>query len=405
MNRKKVPDWLIDVQNKSWEPEILISGITLTFLFILSNYIYNFHGMLIQELNVRFIVGRNFYVVSIIILTGLKVGLILHLILRGIWTGIVGLSYVFPEGVNKQKMPESKRDVDYDKPEKFVIKLEKVCSLLFSFIFSSIIFIGSFVLGMIPFAILYIIGLDVSTIKILILFIIIPVYLLFGITWIVLLNRKKTKRKILEKTENTIYSNILTTYFTNIGIKKTLLIFVSYFLIISLISIPDLLRFDFNNQKSKEILSEAGIIQLNQDNYQNKRDKELRISKAAIDQFWITGNTVELFLSYYKEDLYTIKNLNENTASLNKLDIKIDSLDISMKSLYQIYIDDEMIPKLRWYGANNAYTNQKGIIATIPIDSLSNGYHELKINKIYWIDENKQIELINNWDIIPFEIE
>jgi len=39
MNKTKTPDWLLDIQNKSWEPEILISGITLTFLFILSNYI------------------------------------------------------------------------------------------------------------------------------------------------------------------------------------------------------------------------------------------------------------------------------------------------------------------------------------------------------------------------------
>ena len=42
MNEKKTPDWLIETQNKSWEPEILISGITLTFLFIISSHIYRY---------------------------------------------------------------------------------------------------------------------------------------------------------------------------------------------------------------------------------------------------------------------------------------------------------------------------------------------------------------------------
>lgn len=37
MNDSKTPDWMLEIQNKSWEPEILISGITLTSLFILSN--------------------------------------------------------------------------------------------------------------------------------------------------------------------------------------------------------------------------------------------------------------------------------------------------------------------------------------------------------------------------------
>ncbi len=307
--------------------------------------------------------------------------------------------------MNKQNLPEKKRSIDFKKPDEFVIKLEKICSLLFSFIFSSIIFVGSFCLGMIPFAILYITGLDISLIRTLILYVIIPFYLSVGIIWLILANRKKTKRKVQEKTENYIFSNMLAIYFTNIGIKKTLTIFVLYFLIIGLISIPDLLRFDFNNKKSNEILSEAGTIQLNQNHYQNKGDKELRISKAAIDRFWITRNNVELFLSFYKDDLYTVENLNENPSSISKLDIKIDSLDIGIQSIYQIYIDDKMISDTQWYSAKTTDTNQKGMITKIPIDSLSSGYHELKIDKVYWINKDREIQLIKNWDRIPFEVE
>ncbi len=93
-------------------------------------------------------------------------------------------------------------------------------------------------------------------------------------------------------------------------------------------------------------MSEAGTIQLDQNHYQNKRDKELRISKAAIDRFLDNGNSVELFLSFYKDDLYTVENLNEYPSSMSKLDINLDSVDIRIQSIYHIdlYIDDNMIP-------------------------------------------------------------
>ncbi len=400
----KTPKWLIDTQNKSWEPEILISGIILTFLFLLSNYIYNFYGMLIQELNVRYVVGRNIYVVSIIILNGLKIGLIFHLILRGIWTGFVGLSYVFPDGVNKQNMPESKRKINFHKPEIFVIRLEKVCSLLFSFIFSSIIFVGSFCIGMIPFALLFIAGFDISTIRVVILYIIIPLYIILGIIWIVLANRKK-KSKIVDSAENSILSNILTTYFTNMGKIKTFLLFVLYFTIISLLSLSEIFEFDFKNESNADKTIKSTIIQLNKDHYKNTRDKSLRISKAAIDQFWIEDNSIELFISFYKEDLYTIQNLTEKPASLKSLDILTDSTGIDLKSLYHIYMDDKMISGLRWYGIQNENSNQKGIITKIAVDCLERGYHEIKIDKIFWIDKNKKPQLIENWDVIPFEVD
>jgi len=404
MNESKTPEWLVEAQNKSWEPEILISGITLTLLFLLSNYIFNFYGMLIQELSVRYVIGRNLYIVSIIILTGLKVGLILHLIFRGIWTGFVGLSYVFPDGVNKEKMRKSNRERDYPKPEQYVIKLEKICSLLFSFIFSSIMFVGATAIVFVPIALFYMTGLDVQYIKFIILFIFLPFVLIFGIYAILSETVfKKTNFKL--KIANSILDNILNIYVTNIGIKKTALIFVLYFAFIVLLSLNDISKFDFNNEINTAISSDKNMVQLNKDHYQNIRDEKLRISKASIDQFWINNNTLELFISYYKEDLYTVQNLQEDISPLKELNIKFDSSNVSTRSLYQIYIDDKKITDLRWYVSENNKTDQKGIITTIPLDTLNNGYHELKLNKILWINKKKKIELIKNWDIIPFELE
>lgn len=72
--------------------------------------------------------------------------------------------------------------------------------------------------------------------------------------------------------------------------------------------------------------------------------------------------------------------------------------------LYKIIIDDKAISALRWYSTKNIYTNQNLIVTTIPLDTLGTGYHELKINKTYFEVLKQQVKLINNWDIIPFEI-
>ncbi len=318
MNNSKTPDWLLEVQNKSWEPEILISGITLTFVFVLSNYIYNFYGMLVQDYGVFDGIAKTSYRISVIAVTGLKIILILHLILRGLWTGIVGMSYVFPGGVNQEKLPKSQRNIMYDKPDTLVIKLEKICSLLFSFIFSSIWIGIALFLYFIPLVILFLAGLDQYIIKIislaysLVTFVLVIVIALF-------FKRKFENSKLKQKLENSIFNNILATYLTNIGRAKTILIFLVYFLVIFFISRSAIFKFDFYNHEGMESTSTTDIIRINNNLYEDSRDHKLRIPKATINQFRITSNSIKLFISHYKKDSYTIKELQKNTKLCKNL--------------------------------------------------------------------------------------
>ncbi len=69
----------------------------------------------------------------------LTFGLILHLISRGIWVGMVGLSFTFPDGIHKEKLklsPRFQKKVDeIPRIEQIIINLEKLCSSLFSISF------------------------------------------------------------------------------------------------------------------------------------------------------------------------------------------------------------------------------------------------------------------------------
>ncbi len=401
MKEHKTPDWLIKAQNKSWEPEIIISGITLTFLFLLSKHIYNFFGMLIQDYGVFDAISNSLYNVSIIMLNSLKIILIVHLILRGIWTGFVGLSYVFPEGVKKENLPKSERNNEHEKPEDFVIQIEKICSLLFSFIFSSVSSVLGLLLAFVPIILLFFTGLSIRIISKITLPFIVLLFVIF-ISNVIWEKVKNKKTGLMRKLETSIINITMTIYNTNLGKVKTLSVFFLYFAFVFLLSFSTISAFDFNNDESIRDSLRTELPYLNINHYDALRDPEIRHSRAALEQFRITDNKLELFISYYKEDIYTIEELQNSSEHAKKAGISPDSSAINIPDLYKIFIDDQPVIDSQWYITKNLHTNQKGLITTIIIDSLESGYHELKLDKLNWHIEMETMKKIENWDVIPF---
>ncbi|MBU8921175.1 MAG: hypothetical protein KOO63_05085 [Bacteroidales bacterium] len=403
MNEKKTPGWLIETQNKSWEPEILISGITLTFLFIISSHIYNFYGMLTQDFGVYDKITKLSYGISVYTLVGLKIILVVHLILRGIWTGFVGLSYVYPDGVNRQRLRKADTDVDFYKPEQYVIIIEKICSLLFSFIFSSITFIIGIFIIYIPITLLFLVGLDMTYIHYSTMVILSIVAILLVL--MVIFNKKLKKTGFEQLVGNSIFNNAFVIYYTNIGRIKTGAMFALYFLIVIGLSFSDISKYNFDNDESVEISSTADIVDLDRDHYEALRNQKLRIPRATIDRFQVTDDKMELFISFYKEDIYTIKKLENDRELAREFNVGSDSTRVGLPELYEVTIDDTPVTGLRWYSIDNTYTSQKGIVTKIPLGALRHGYHELRINKILWdINDSEMIRIVN-WDAIPFEMD
>ncbi|MEM6831008.1 MAG: hypothetical protein AAF551_10885 [Bacteroidota bacterium] len=157
------PDWLKELQLKSWEPEILLSGIVLygmfqlpdaldSFLFFFQNEVFNAvnaMGLFVALLKV----GINWLII----------GLILHLVCRGLWIGMVGLSYSFPKGINHEKLNFRPKYLEKVRRvpgfEEIILRLERVCSFIYSIsflLFMSIVgvYIYAIVLVGIPFIVI-----------------------------------------------------------------------------------------------------------------------------------------------------------------------------------------------------------------------------------------------------------
>ena len=133
------PAWLNELQQKSWEPEILLSGIVLYGMFQIPDLLDSFLEFGNDNLFGSTTDLDNFVSSIKVALYWLIGTLILHLISRGIWVGMVGLSYTFPNGINRDRLKMSGKFTNtIDKIpafEQIIVNLEKISSALFSIAF------------------------------------------------------------------------------------------------------------------------------------------------------------------------------------------------------------------------------------------------------------------------------
>jgi hypothetical protein len=389
--KEKTPEWLINIQNNSWSPEIFISGMTITFIFLINDNIINFFAMLIQQIGAE-VTARIMFYIFIHCVNIIKVALIFHLLLRGLWAALVGLSYVYPEGIRKEKLPKQARHVEFDKPVDLVLNVEKICSLSFS-----VIYIFIFVMLMV--SLLYTPLIIIESLMLENYFILYFGYLIF--VFVVLLAAIfLSKTLFVTKLMNNLFNNIVYTFSTNAGNKLSFALFGVMILVSIPISRTQTGAFEFDN--SAKIKIDSLNPQLINDHYITLRNNEIRISKAAIDAFELEKNYPELLISEYKADEVTIEKIISRYDEIIKLGFKIDTSNFNMSDLHQIYIDSILIPDLKIFRVKNHVTGQEGLKSLLPIEGLNVGYHTIVINKLIWNRLFHEFRVVKNWDQIPF---
>ncbi len=404
MSDARTPDWLIETQNKSWEPEIIISGIILTFVFLLPNYLYNFFASLIQDHAVWSVVGRFQYSLCLLLLTGLKIILIIHLVLRGLWAGYVGLSYVFPHGVNVENLPEKVRTQHFVRPEEFVIRIERVCSLLFSMVFTSVYFVLGFFLLFIPITLLFFTPLNQEQIKNVTLYVMVPMGSFVIPALAILLSTVWKNSWFNKKLEQIPLGQIIMMYMTNIGRVKTILIYGGYFAVVLAVAWNNMHAFSFKNRDPVKPFKRPGIVALSGEHYENIRNEKLRVQRATLDSYRQHENGMRLFVARYMEDAYTVKMMKENKKLRDKAGITTSIEELWVQDLLDVWIDDQKISALNWVFTQHPGTGQWGFETVIPLDSVVPGNHTLKITKWLWEVRKDKLKHLDPWALIPFQV-
>jgi hypothetical protein len=130
---------LTELQQKSWEPEVLLSGIVLYGLFQAPRLLDDFHYFFRVNINTRTNDIDNFVAVLKLAIYWLTCGLVAHIISRGIWVGMIGLSFAFPKGIAFNRLNYAKKFKDRREKipdtKQIIYTLESFSSTLFSISF------------------------------------------------------------------------------------------------------------------------------------------------------------------------------------------------------------------------------------------------------------------------------
>jgi len=344
-------EWLEKLQQESWQLELLISGLALygvfesrSLLIDFQSYINlytedTFHDVLIMFYRVLWVGWRIFLI-----------NLLIHIVLRGLWIGAIGLRYVSGD-IDFEKLNYSNLFTTYLKKrigsyDSFIEKLEKICSILFAYTFLLFLLFFSFILYF------SFIGLFQTLLESFFpdfqyqaffgLFVI--VYLLLGlIVFIDLISLggfKRIKEKSVSKayfviyrvvsilTLSFLYRPILYNFLDQKYTKRLFFFSIPYILIIAFGSV----LFDNNIYtyvESKENLQKSGLM-INNRFYQDLRDKSLKYNDKTdqkkinydmpyilLDKYYMDNIYPSLFFKMTKNDKRLLKN-NKSIAPIFK---------------------------------------------------------------------------------------
>ncbi|MCH7413409.1 hypothetical protein MM213_07935 [Belliella sp. R4-6] len=385
--------WFRKLQKNSWNPEVIISGFALAFILVFPKSLYEFAAKMIQDWGVNYLGGLLVLIYSSFLLNVFKIFLITHLALRFVWTGMLGVSYAFPEGVINERLPSYVKGFEFGNLKDYTLKLERICSLFFgiptylAFIFIPItLYLGVLIT-------IYKL-LDLSFFMFYILFMV--SILLFVIYGLVI---SKLKKNVKAKN---LFSTLGAVYQSNLGNLR----FNFVQLLIFLVTIPFIIHDtrDFTLFFHEVSLTEEQVDWPDKSWYiENQRDADSRFGRILIPSESIEGDFLKLNIAYYGEDLNYLKELNGDfkmtldTLSWHSLSVPTD--------LYRISIDDSVYSELVWKNVIKAGSNQKAYESYVNIGDLQPGLHTIRLEKLAMRMEfftDSEPKLRKDWAVFDF---
>ncbi|WP_194778511.1 hypothetical protein [Pararhodonellum marinum] len=368
--------WLKHLQKNSWEPEVIMSGIILAFIFAFPSQVFDFSVRLMQDGGLNFLGAWLILIYLSSIINVFKIFLVAHLVLRFAWTGVLGLSYAFPHGVIKEKLFKISQNYEYAKPLDMVIRLEKVCSmsfaipLMFAFAILPITLFLSLLLLIYKWF-----DLDFFT-----------VYLIFlgsvlVLTFTMLLTKEAGWKKRFTKT---IFGSIQAIYQSNLGKWATPL----YVFFIFVVSIPLILADTkgFHMYSNTTNLSGDDLLWSDKSLYfESYLKDDQRFPRVLLSDDNTAQNEIRIFIAYYPLDEKTVRLLK------SRYSVTLDTLGWHQVQepidLFRFYLNGSEVHVAKWEKSKMPFTNQRVFEGYLDLKGVSAGIQDLRIEKLMVLEK------------------
>ncbi|NRD20630.1 hypothetical protein HNV08_11270 [Winogradskyella eckloniae] len=327
-NKPAFKKLLEKLQEESWQLELLISGFAIFGLFTA----YNSIKIASIEASINGVVHENIITqVALFSCVILLVNLLLHVLLRGLWIGALGLRYVSGD-IDYDYLKYSPKFTKYLKKrvgsfDRYIGRLENYCSIMFAVSFLLIFYVLALTFSLIAIVLTaeYIIENESFPEWLrLTLGVPIMIFICFGmlLTFFDFATQGLLKKgKWISKfyfpfywvfsfiTLSFLYRPIVYNFLDNKFGKRLSFVLLPMFIIVSIFSSVD---YNFSNYFSEQ--SKSNAYTTSDNNYEDlvKEDNELFIDDAAIQSKIITGNFVKVFVRFTESIEDNIFNFNEN---------------------------------------------------------------------------------------------
>jgi hypothetical protein len=419
MKKKDEIQWFEKLSLNSWEVEILIVGFVLVMLFNIPDTLSleltkmgeRFVGRGLQDMFI-FIVGSLTLVIISTIVNILIVSFSLYLGLRGFWVGVLGLSSVYPDGINLKKLNFNtifNNQISKYNFNDFILKIDNICSSIFSFSFLISFSIVSLCLFFIEVIVLsvcldtikrfFLDGLDIISVFTL------P-FLFFGLLYFIdyflfgILKKIKWKPfgylfNIIDKFYKYITFIFIydTLYYAFISNVKRRVIFLFMVCCIFILSAYESMEFEetiyFPDVQSSEVI-------MNSRNYEDKfkqreyYDEGLYPFYPFIQSDVISENHLKLHIPYDSYMNIPIENfcpelagilLLADTSEVQRIE-KQERILNCINNAYSLFIDSEVIDSdFIFYDYAHIVLDIKSFFMLIPLEQFPNGRHILRVDK------------------------
>lgn len=441
----QVAKWLKKLARESWQLELLVSAFTI---FLLLQAVGGF-SRLLESLPYTYdstgsVAGFIFVFMWLVGLSikALIVFLVLHLLLRGFWIGAIGLRSVqssidfssfhyseFFSGKLKRKIASL---------DSLVIRLDEICSIIFSSSFLFISMLLAFGLYLIFFSVSSIVLLSiqelmsgwVATSVAIFRGIWMVSLLLTGMIYLIdffTLGFFKKFKKIsriyypfyrfysfitLAAISNSIYYYLIGKF------SKSRIRMVFAIVGVALFAnwIIDYDQFQYYSQGDGESVFSTNY-------YESLRPAEDFINRASIPSDVITGPYMRLFLRYDPSDNRKIKSncpefepqkneginsrfkwrTNEGNIEISGQDFEeedTDKLLSCLSSLYEVSVNDSVCGAIKYYFHQHPGTGQYGLLTQLPTQIFHNGENVLTVRKVFLNSDSMVVR--EDYAHIPF---
>lgn len=432
-NNPEFKSLLKRLQEESWQLELLISGFAIFGLFSAWKPL----TIAIKEAtNNEHFYSSNIYAVLLTSISILLFNLLLHVILRGLWIGALGLRYVSGE-IDFDSLNYSPKFTKYLKKrigsfDKYISTLENYCSIIFAISFLMVFYFLAFFLSALLLAIIskYIL-LNESLSDITRKAVGIPVFIITILCMILLLIDFFTqgflkKKKWLSKiyfpiylvfsiiTLSFLYRPLIYNFLDNKFGKRISYILIPLYIVILILTT---LKVRASNYFEKDNHSSEYVA--NNENYQDMLiEKENFIKSVAIPSKIIKDSYLNIFFTYSnavedrifkrnkglkpekdKRGLYSdiVIVSDKSKEDIQKKDSLKQEYIKTFNNTYKVYIDSTQYKSDFIIGTSK--TNQFGFESNISINHLQNGRHTLRIKRDEYSEKDTTEVIIRT---IPF---